>query len=160
MNKVGVFVDTTNLYRTVYRKFKGKLCYEAYLEQVTKDLEVGVANAYGMYIGNTDGFISCLASAGFATNFKRPRIIEIHDVKIKKCDWGVGLTMDVVAAIADLDIVIIGSSDFNLLPLIRWIKKQGVEVKIVASLIPKALKDAASSYLEIPEDWLEDEDEA
>ncbi len=156
--RVGVFVDTTNLYRTVYRKYKGKLCYGEYLEQVTKDRELFVAMAYGMYIGNTDGFISCLSSAGFVTNFKRPRILEIHDVKIKKCDWGVGLAMDVVSSINDLDLVIIGSSDYNLLPLIRWIKNEGVDVTIVASLIPKPLKDMATSYLEIPEDWLEEEE--
>ncbi len=76
--KIGIFVDTTNLYHTVYRKHNGRLCYEEYYQQIAKDTEVIRAIAYGMTIGNTDSFTSCLGYAGFETCFKSPKIIEIH----------------------------------------------------------------------------------
>ena len=156
--RVGIFVDTTNLYRTVYRKYRGKLCYKEYFQQVVGEDEVVIAIAYGMQIGHTHSFENCLTMAGYTPKFKNPRIIEIQDVKIKKCDWGIGLTMDIVENIDSFDIVIIGSSDYNLLPLIQWLKAKGKEVRIVASLIPRALKEIAECT-EIPEDWLELEDE-
>jgi len=124
-----------------------------------EDAEVVKAIAYGMKIGNTNSFENCLDIAGFEPKFKGPRIIEIQDVKIKKCDWGIGLVMDIVESVKDYDVIVIGSSDFNLLPLVNWIKRQNVEVWIIASLIPKALKEAATRWKEIPEAWLEEEEE-
>ena len=165
--KLGIFVDTTNLYHTVYRKYNGRLCYEEYYNQVKERVfgsescgdEVIVATAYGMTIGNTDSFMSCLRYAGFEPSFKSPKIIEIHDVKIKRCDWGVGIAVDVVKIIDEVDVVVLGSSDPNLLPLVYWIKRKGKEVWIVSSLIPRALKEVATKVIEIPEDWLEAEEE-
>ncbi len=162
--RLGIFVDTTNLYHTVYRKHNGRLCYEEYYQQIVEldrgsTTEVIEANAYGMTIGNTDSFISCLSYAGFATCFKSPKIIEIHDVKIKRCDWGVGIAIDVVKIIDKVDVIVLGSSDPNLEPLVSWIKTQGKEVWIVSSLIPRALKEVATKVVEIPEDWLEEEEE-
>ena len=104
--KLGIFVDTTNLYHTVYRKHNGRLCYEEYYQQVENDNEVIEANAYGMTIGNTDSFASCLSYAGFATRFKAPKIIEIHDVKIKRCDWGIQMTVDIFGIINKVDVII------------------------------------------------------
>ncbi len=157
--KLGIFVDTTNLYHTVYRKHKGRLCYEEYYQQIVKDNEVIIASAYGMTIGSTDSFQNCLAYAGFETSFKTPKIIEIHDVKIKRCDWGIQMAIAVVEVIDEVDIVVLGSSDPNLYPLVSWIKGQGKDVWIVSSLIPRILKDAATKVIEIPEAWLEEEEE-
>lgn len=157
--KIGIFVDTTNLYHTVYRKHNGRLCYEEYYQQIAKDTEVIRAIAYGMTIGNTDSFTSCLGYAGFETCFKSPKIIEIHDVKIKRCDWGVGIAVDIMEIINEVDVIVIGSSDPNLYPLVRWIKRRGKEVWIVSSLIPRILKDVATKVIEIPEAWLEEEEE-
>ncbi len=166
--KLGIFVDTTNLYHTVYRKHNGRLCYEEYYQQIAKCVfgpesdysdKVIVAVAYGMTIGNIDSFQNCLSYAGFETCFKSPKIIEIHDVKIKRCDWGVGMTISVVEVIEDVDVIVLGSSDPNLLRLVEWIKRRGKDVWIVSSLIPRVLKESATNVVEIPEAWLEAEEE-
>ncbi len=165
--RLGIFVDTTNLYHTVYRKHNGRLCYEEYYNQVKEHVfgsescgdEVIRAAAYGMTIGNTDSFVSCLSYAGFETCFKSPKIIEIHDVKIKRCDWGIQLAIDIWKIIDEVDVVVLGSSDPNLEPLVYWIKTRGKEVWIVSSLIPRILKEAATKVVEIPEAWLEEEGE-
>lgn len=162
--RVGIFVDTTNLYHTVYRKYRGKLCYEEYYNRIMEnddpieeDNKIIQAIAYGMTVGSNDGFINCLDVAGFEVKFRVPKIIKIHDIKIKKCDWNVCMTIDIIRSIEDYDCIIIGSSDPCLLPLINWIKDQGKGIRVVASLIPRVLKEAANC-IEIPEEWLEEEE--
>jgi uncharacterized LabA/DUF88 family protein len=157
---IGIFVDTTNLYRTVHKKFKNKLCYDLYREKVT-DLfgETELNLAYVMQIANeASGFIGCLRAAGFVTKTKRPLTFKVGDREIKRCNWHVEMLIDMFRN-DDLDCVILGSSDSELLPLVKFLEEQGVKVVILASLIPKRLAEAASKAIEITEDLLECQDE-
>jgi uncharacterized LabA/DUF88 family protein len=159
---IGVYVDTTNLYRTVNKKFKNKLCYDLYLEKVVALFEESTVNiAYVMQIANeASGFIGCLRAAGFTTKTKRPLTFKIGDREIKRCNWHVEMIIDMFRDIDELDCVILGSSDSELLPLVKYLKEQGIKVVILASLIPKRLADAASKAIEITEDLLECPDDS
>jgi len=156
-NTVGVFVDTSDIYHRIRRKFDGeKLCYESYYEKIAEWGTVQQAFAYGMQTEHeAGGFITCLKINGFDVRFKRPRIIRIGDREIKKCDWGVQITVDVVKTISRLDLVVLGVSNSDYIPLIHWIKDQGVKVTILASCVPKSLRDTADSVIEITTDYLE-----
>ena len=157
---IGLFVDTSDIYHKVKRKFEGKLCYEAYYEVVSDLGTVQQAFAYGMQTDNeSSGFINCLKMTGFDFRFKRPRIMKIGDREIKRCDWGLKIAIDVVKIIDHLDTVILGISNPDFIPLIHWIKEQGVKVIILASGVPKSLKNVADSVIEIDESFLEDEEE-
>jgi len=158
---VGVFVDTSDIYHRIRRKFDGeKLCYEAYFEKVTSWGTVQQAFAYGMQTEHeAGGFITCLKINGFDVRFKRPRIIKIADREIKRCDWGIQIAVDVVKTISRLDLVVLGTSNPDFIPLIHWIKDQGVKVTILASCVPRSLRDAADSVVEITRDYLEIEDD-
>jgi len=158
--RIGIFVDTSDLYHKIRRKFENKLCYERYFDIVAEWGEIKWAFAYGMQIEReARGFISCLTTAGFHVRFKRPRIIHCEDREIKRCEWGVGITIDIVEALEEFDVVVLGSSNSDLIPLIKWIRSQGREVIILACGVPKNMKDAANSVVEITEDYLEEEEE-
>jgi uncharacterized LabA/DUF88 family protein len=159
---IGIYVDTTNLYRTVHKKFKNKLCYDLYREKVEELFDESTINiAYVMQIANeASGFIGCLRAAGFLTKTKRPLTFKIGDREIKRCNWHVEMLIDMFRNIDDLDCVILGSSDSELLPLVKYLEEQGVKVVILASLIPKRLADAASKAIEITEDLLESQDDS
>jgi uncharacterized LabA/DUF88 family protein len=154
---IGVFVDTTNLYRTVHKKFKNKLCYDLYREKVTElfgDTDLNIA--YVMQIATeAGGFIGCLRAAGFVTKTKRPLTFKVGDREIKRCNWHVEMLIDMFRNIDDLTTVIIGSSDSELLPFVKFLKERDIKVVILASLVPKRLAEAADSVIEITEDLLE-----
>lgn len=160
-NTVGVFVDTSDIYHKIRRKFDGeKLCYGAYFEKVVEWGTVQQAFAYGMQIEHeAGGFITCLKLNGFEVKFKRPRIIKIADREIKRCDWGIQIAVDVVKTINRLDLIVLGISNPDYIPLIQWIKDQGVKVTILASCVPKSLRDTADSVIEITTNYLETEDD-
>lgn len=158
MKNIGVFVDVSDFYYRIQRKFDGaKLDYGKYLAALEGNLFR--AFAYGMQQENeASGFIRCLRGHGFETKYKRPKIIRINDREIKQCNWGIGIAVDVIRLIEKLDIIILGISNPDYIPLIKWIRDQGKEVIIFASCIPKSLRDTANNIIEIDEELLQDSD--
>jgi uncharacterized LabA/DUF88 family protein len=157
--RVGLFADITNLYHSVGKRFSGrKLDYKKYIDKATGSDEIYRAFAYGTQINaEAVSFISCLRHFGYDPKYKRPKYIgQKESIDGRKSDWYIGMAMDVVRLIDRLDIVIIGSSDPDLVPLIQWIKEKGVRCIIMACGISKELKDIADYYIEINETLLED----
>ena len=156
--KVGIFVDTGTLYHKVQRKFSGKLCYDAFYEACAKFGSVIRAVAYGMQIKNEAcGFVNCLQITGFEAKFKRPKILTFGDHKLKFCNWDSVMTMDIIDLVygGGLDIVIIGSSNLDLIPLIKWIRSRGIFVVIFAADVPQVFHNIADKVIEITEEELE-----
>ena len=160
MKNVGVFVDVSDFYYRIQRRFSGaKLDFEEYLIAAATRGKIFRAFAYGMQRNSeAAGFIKCLQASGFEAKYKRPKIIKVGDREIKQCDWGVGITIDVVKLIDKLDIVVLGVSNPDYIPLVKWIRDQGKEVIIFASCIPKSLKDAANRAVEITTDLLQEDE--
>jgi len=157
---IGLFVDTSDLYHRIRRKLNGKLCYEAYFEEVKKLGTIQQAFAYGMQTDNeASGFITCLQITGFDTKFKRPRVLKIGDREIKRCDHGIAMTIDVVRTLVHLDTVVLGISNPDYIPLINYIRDCGVRVIIMASCVPKSMWELVDEVIEIDESYLEEEDD-
>ncbi len=161
MSRVGIFVDTCDLYHKVQRNFSRgkKVRFDIFLDYIAGgDWLAGYA--YGMR-SDSQGFYNYLKSLGFSPlKFKPPRVLNVGDAGIKICDWNVTLVMDVIKELPNLDKVILGSSNGLLLPLVNHIKENDVEIIIVASGIPDALRKAASSFIELKEEDLEHVGEA
>lgn len=159
--KVGVFVDVSNLYHKINKKFPNeKLDYEAYLQRIDDEIgRVVRSYAYGSQQHNgAAGFITCLQILGFVPRYKRPRVINVRDVEIKVCDWGCGLTLDVVNIIDKVDAIILGSANPDFLPLIEWIQDQGKQVIIFASGVPSNIGRTANEVIEIDASLMENRD--
>ncbi len=157
MTKVGIFVDTSDLYHKVQRNFGqgGKVRFELYLEYC-EDFEISDMVAYGMR-GESSGFSNYLDKLGFTTKFKPPRVYSFGERTIKKCDWNIMLAMDVIRAVVDnsLDVVVLGSSNALLLPLVTYLKDKNVHVVVIASGVPDTLRKAVDSFTELDETHLE-----
>lgn len=152
-SKVGLFIDVNDQYYRINKKWEGrKLNYTAYLEKAKEFGEVSRAFAYGSHINNKAAtFISALMSLGFETKFKRI-------VEKQWYNWAVGMSMDVVKmAVNDrIDTVVIGHSGMELVPLVNFIKQQGIRAVVIGCNINKELREAADRYIEISEDMLEE----
>jgi len=153
MLKVGVFVDISNLYFTVKKKFSGKkLDYLKFLKQCTGGQKLIHAFAYGAQEDDqASTFINCLKNFGYTPKFKKPKLVAPN---VKKADWDVGITIDVIRFLPRLDVVVIGSSDSDFAPLVIHCQSQGTKVHVWGALISRELKNAADTYHEIGESLL------
>jgi len=150
--RVGVFVDISNLYFTIKKKFGKKLDYKKFLTVAKGDDELVCAMAYGAHEeGQADSFIAFLSSTGFITKFKAPRIIANN---IKKADWDVGIVIDVIRFLNKLDIVVLGSGDGDFEPLVKYCQGKGARVHVWGVFIAKELRQCADMYHEIGEPLL------
>ena len=158
MKRIGVFVDVSNIYYCVKKKYEfRKLDYRKYLEYVSAFGEVSKVIAYGSQMSNeAAGFIHCLEKIGFQTKFKAVKTFNQEPDLRRKADWDVGITMDVVSMIDRFDMIILGTADGDLEPLVDWVIRRGVDVVVLACGISRDLKERATQFIEIPESLLED----
>lgn len=163
MKRVGVFIDVSNLYYCIRRKYTDrKLDYKAYIDFCGSLGTIQKAMAYGadMGTGSAKKFIYCLEQLGFETKYKMPKSYNNTEGAIsRKADWDVGITIDIVDMIDRIDILILGTADGDLEPLVRWAQRKGVTVIVLACGISRDLKDAATKFIEIPESMLEKKEE-
>lgn len=161
-NEIAFFVDISNLFYCIGKRFVGKkIDYEKLLTRASEFGSLRRAIAYGTQIEDeAKNFITCLKRLGYDTKYKQAKTIEIEEKKfIKYTSWSVGIAMDVVRIVPRIDTVIIGSADSELAPLVQWIKDQGVKTIVLACGISRELKEIADSYIEINESLLETEKE-
>lgn len=155
--KIGLFIDVSNVYYCVSMRYNnGRLDYEKFLEVVKKKGDLYRAIAYGAQVQDEAiDFTTCLKKIGYDTKYKRPR--ERPNKDLQRINWSVGIAMDIVRIINNLDIVVLASASSEMASLIEWIKEKGVRVIVFACGISKDLKDVADEYIEIREELLLDE---
>lgn len=151
--RIGVFIDVSNIYYCISKKYPTrKLDYEKYVKAIGAD--VNYAAAYGTLLSDkVIGFITALKHIGFQTFFKRGRIV---NEKMMKVEWGVGLAVNALSKVDELDSFIIGSSDPELIPLIDRLRLLGKEVHIFSCGINRGLRERATTFKEVEEDLLEE----
>jgi uncharacterized LabA/DUF88 family protein len=155
--RVGVFVDVSNVYYCISKKYPGrKLDYAAYMNYC-KDLgEIANASAFGSQLNNeAASFIHCLSKLGYTPKYKTPKSY-MNDGKLKrKADHDVAIAIDMINMAPRMDLVVLGTADGDLVPAVQWLKEKGIEVVILACGISRDLKDVVTTWIEIPESMLE-----
>lgn len=158
---VVLIVDTRNIMACLGMTFNhGKLNYQEYIKTAIGDDVLFAGIAYGCeQNGNESRFVSSLKHMGMDTKF-RPPLTKV-DPKTQQTisrwvNWNVAITLDVLRLIAsgNVDKVILGSSEPELVDLIEHLKERNVKVEVYACGIPKVLKTSASGYKEISKDLL------
>lgn len=153
MKRVGLFLEVSNLYHTLGKKYSKRLNYKKYYDFVADLGEIQQAIAYGAQVHTeANGFITCLRDAGFLPKYKEPK--SFHD-GTKKANWDVGMVIDIVQMIDRLDLVILGSADGDFAPMITYLQSKGLQVVVLACNISHELTEVATKCIEIPESLLE-----
>ena len=102
--------------------------------------------AYGVQVKDEAvKFISCLRHYGYEPKYRRPKTYRNGEKEtLRRIPWGVGISMDVVRIVSNnkLDVVVLGSSEPELIDLCEWIKERGVKCVVVSCGIPKETRDA------------------
>lgn len=144
MKRVGVFVDMRNQYDSPSRKARRVIIdYELYLKECLSGRILYRAFAYGVYLNEEPRlFLGALKGFGYETNYRKAD-------KNQFVDCNLMMTADIWRGIEQTDIVVIGSSDPALVPIVQRIRETGRVVEIFSLDISRELKEAANSYTEI-----------
>lgn len=154
--KVGVYLDLSDLYHRINRKYGRKLNFAAALDEIKLKYpaDVHVLRAYGIQRGNeAAGFIACLDRLGFESNFKRPEIIRCGEREIKRANWDCAICTAVMRD--HPDVVVVGTGSNTLAELARFTTDNHKQFVAFGTGIGKELRTQCSNVIEITEAILE-----
>ena len=159
--RVGLFVDVSNLYHCINSKYNKKLDYAKYLDFCKALGDITIANAYGAQIGNqASSFLRCLRQFGYRPVYQTPKTFRSNKGLEHKANYDLLIAIEIVQAIKDIDILILGSADGDFAPLITWANEHNTKSIIFACNISGELKKEAHETMEIPESFMEEKDGA
>lgn len=154
--KIGVFVDVQNIYYTCRQSYQKQFNYRKLWQQLSQQGDIVVAKAYAIHRGDEQQlkFQNALKHIGFEVRLKP--YIQRSDGSAKG-DWDVGITIDIMEAASELDLVVLlsGDGDFDLLLVkIRQLWQLKTEVYGVPALSANSLIDACDQFNPITESLL------
>jgi uncharacterized LabA/DUF88 family protein len=151
--RVGIFIDTQNLYHSAKNLYKAKVNFG----QIVKDVLAGrsliraVAYVITTESGEEKGFFDALEKVGIETKTKN---LQIFAGGSKKADWDVGLAVDAIKLAPKLDTVILASGDGDFVPLVEYLKvNEGCQVEVVAFG-----KSSSARLIEVSDDFVDLDD--
>ncbi len=129
--RVGVFIDTQNLYHSARHLYKARVNFGAVLKDAVAGRKLVRAVAYVITTeaGDEKNFFEALAKLGIETKTKD---LQIFAGGAKKGDWDVGLTVDAIKMAPRLDCVVIASGDGDYVPLVEYLQTIGVQVEVLS----------------------------
>lgn len=151
--RVGVFIDTQNLYHSARNLYQARVNFGAVLKDAVAGRKLVRAVAYVITTeaGDEKNFFEALEKLGIETKTKD---LQIFQGGSKKADWDVGLTVDVMKMANRLDAVIIVSGDGDFIPLVKYLQHHtGTQVEVVSfgKSTSGKLREAVDDFLDLSE---------
>ena len=148
--RVGVFIDTQNLYHSARNLYKARVNFGAVLKEAVAGRKLVRAVAYVITTeaGDEKNFFEALTKLGIETKTKD---LQIFHTGTKKGDWDVGLTVDAIKMSPRLDSVIIVSGDGDFIPLVEYLQTNGVQVEVVSfgKSTSSKLRETADDFIDL-----------
>lgn len=149
--RVGVFIDTQNLYHSAKHLYKARVNFGAILEEAVggRILVRAIAYVIKTESGEESAFFDALTKIGIETKVKD---LQVFADGAKKADWDVGLAIDAVKLAPKLDTVIIASGDGDFVPLIQYLDlHEGCQVEVISfgKSSSAKLKEAAHAFTDM-----------
>ncbi len=148
--RVGVFIDTQNLYHSARNLYNRKVNFGAVLRDAVAGRKLVRAVAYVITTeaGDEKNFFEALTKFGIETKTKD---LQVFHSGTKKGDWDVGLTVDAIKMAPRLDSVVIISGDGDYIPLVEYLQTIGVQVEIVSfgKSTSSNLREACDDFVDL-----------
>jgi len=149
--RVGVFIDTANLYHSAKNLYKSKVNFGNIVADLVGDRTLVRAIAYVITTegGEEKAFFEALEKVGIETKAKE---LQIFYGGSKKADWDVGISLDAIGLAPKLDTVIIVAGDGDFIPLVEHLKMQTqVEVAMFGQSTSGKLREVADHFYDLSE---------
>jgi uncharacterized LabA/DUF88 family protein len=152
--RVGVFIDTQNLYHSAKNIYHARVNFGNVLTDSVSDRRLIRARAYLVTTesGEETAFLDALTNMGIESKTKD---LQIFYGGAKKADWDVGLAVDAITASEKLDTVILFTGDGDFVPLVEYLKiHAGCQVEVVSfgRSTSSKLRESADHFLDLDED--------
>lgn len=153
--RVGVFIDTSNLYHSAKNLYKRKVNFGAVLKDAVQGRKLVRAIAYVITSegGEEKNFFDALTKLGIET---RTKDLQIFSGGAKKGDWDVGISIDAIKMAPKLDAVILVAGDGDFIPLVEYLQSTyGVQVEVVSfgKSASMKLKEQADDFLDLSDNY-------
>ncbi|MEK7478225.1 MAG: NYN domain-containing protein [Patescibacteria group bacterium] len=130
--RVGMFIDTQNLYHSAKNLYHARVNFGNILKDAVAGRNLIRAMAYVVTTeaGDEKAFFEALGKIGIEVKTKD---LQIFFGGAKKADWDVGLAVDAIKLAPKLDAVIIVSGDGDFIPLVEYLKENmGCQVEVIS----------------------------
>lgn len=148
--RVGVFIDVQNLYYSARNIYNARVNFSALLKEGVGNRKLIRAIAYVIraQMPEEQTFFDALTKAGYEVKAKD---LQVFYGGIKKGDWDVGITMDIIKQLSKLDSIVLASGDGDYVPLLDYLKNFGVRVEVIAfgKSASGKLVDAADDFIDL-----------
>lgn len=156
--RVGLFVDTQNLYYAARDFYAKHVDYEALLGAAARGRRLAQATAYVVERegeATAYGFVTKLSALGYRV---RRRKVRVHRAEgggrpILEGDWDMGIAADMVRAWDHLDVIALASGDGDFVPILELAQERGRRVEVLAfrEAAGQSLIDLADAFTHLPE---------
>lgn len=152
--RVGVFIDTQNLYHSAKHLYKSRVNFGKILEEAVggRILVRAIAYVISTEAGDEKNFFDALTKMGIETKVKD---LQVFSDGAKKADWDVGLAIDAVKLAPKLDTIVLVTGDGDFVPLIEFLDlNMGCQVEVISfgRSSSSKLKEAAHGFTDMGED--------
>lgn len=150
--RVAVFIDTQNLYHSAKNLFRARVNFGNVLKESVAGRQLIRAVAYVVTTesGEERAFFDALTKMGIETKTKE---LQVFYGGAKKADWDVGLAVDAIKLSPRLDAVILATGDGDFVPLVEYLKSNGVQVEVISfgKSSSGRLKEIADDFIDMGE---------
>ena len=147
--RVGVFIDTQNLYHSAKNLYNARVNFGTILEDAVAGRELVRAIAYVITTESKEEqpFFEALEKLGIETKSKD---LQIFFGGAKKADWDVGIAVDAIKFAPRLDAVVIVAGDGDFIPLVDYLKTMTqVEVIAFGKSTSGKLKEVCDNFIDL-----------
>jgi uncharacterized LabA/DUF88 family protein len=148
--RVGVFIDTQNLYHSAKNLYKSRVNFENVLAEAVAERILIRAMAYVVTTesGEEKNFFEALANIGIETKTKD---LQVFLGGAKKADWDVGMAIDAIKMAPKLDTIVLATGDGDFVPLVEYLRtKEGCQVEVISFG-----RSSSGRLIEIADDFID-----
>ncbi len=151
--RVGIFIDTQNLYHSARNLYKARVNFAAVLKDAIAGRKLVRAIAYVITseAGDEKNFFEALTKMGIETKTKD---LQVFAGGAKKGDWDVGIAVDAMKMAPRLDVVVLVAGDGDFIPLVEYLQSTyGTQVEVLSfgKSTSMKLKEVVDDFLDLSE---------
>lgn len=154
--RVGIFLDVSNLYRAGLDFYRRQIDYHRFTQAILNGRTKAAALAFVVESawGDKSAFFEMLRGLGYEV---RSKDLVVRADGSRKGDWDVGIAADIIERLPSLDVIALGSGDGDFLPVVKKAQERGVAVEVYAFPNTAAALKEEADYFPIDESLLQEE---
>jgi uncharacterized LabA/DUF88 family protein len=147
--RVGVFIDVANMYHSAKNLYGTRVNFKEVLTRAVDGRKLVRAIAYVVkaQITEEESFFTALDKQGFDVKSKD---LQVFPGGMKKGDWDVGITIDMIKMSPQLDAIVLVTGDGDYLPAVQYLQFHGCQVEVMAFG-----KTASAKLIEAADDFVD-----